>query len=759
MNSKVLESISSNIAGLQLALNQSKVSIALDSITDEQWNRFLPYHCDANELLVAKMAVRTWIKLVKELSEVVALTMCARIMSPTYNLVKMLEEAELCYDCYTKQELPPEGNIFSSLLTSSEQDMSLMATSLRFLSRFCPSKWRSEKLSGETILSFMNLQSQLRGLYKDQFSQYNLRNLYIEDDISEEIDNCSRNWHIMVSYHGITSQVNNYVREDYNQQLRAAAFSCYHEGSPAMFSLMREHYSDLDLFLARTISNRMKKPMKISRLFTTGAISDGGRDYLDSHFRTPVKVTTSDKLGKALRLEHYLEQLTGVATPWESRPSYPLNEVGGISWDPMKVLCVPKNYKKCRVIAPCSALTCAVGNHLFDVLSSILRHTFQKWSTNKRKVEITYLDQMLNRDVAYEGSLGGEWDTLDLKNASDRNRCDVFEAILPNTYASLLKYLPRYMRYNTVSPLYSLALAGFPATYLLECIYFWLGVDYSEYLLEKYSEPQGDLAGRVCGDDIAIDSSLTPTVVDILSIMGCEVNAEKSFTNEENLFRESCGGYYKRGWSIDPIFFPRRGITLDERSNISDTDLYGSSWNPALNQSELHTSLSTSVSLANSLVEYPEAHMEVCAFILEHTPKGVVTASTHFQETGIRTPFITVTRSCGSNYATIQHVLTTGKEMHDGRHELRFRSELKVDHESMLLDAERYPMFWKPNSTKVSLMGYLGEHMKKQRVSPSDYYFLEFGEWLIYQAYLEQGPSYEDPLMELLHCSSRRTVF
>lgn len=756
MNSKVLESISSNIAGLQLALSSNKVSTALDSITDEQWNRFMPYHCDANEFCVAKMAVRTWIKLVNELSEVVALTMCARILSPQYNLTKMLVEAEVCYDCYTNEELPPEGNIFSSLLTCGKMDTTLMVTCLRFLSRFCPSKWRSEQLKGETVLSFMNLQQTLRSLEKDQYSQYNSRTLYMEDYLQGDLE-FRRAIYMVDGVDGLKRCGNDYM-QDCKNFFRCVAFGGITEGSPAFLSLMRDHYSELDKWLAKMIRRGMKRPMKFSRLFTTGAVSDANRDRLPMDFRSPYNVYSNDKLTKALRLENYMEGLTGVATPWQENPRFPLDEVGGISWDPMKILCVPKNYKKCRVIAPCSALTCAVGNHLFDVLAQLLRHTFSKWSSNKRKIEITYLDQLLNRDIAYEGSLCGNWDTLDLRNASDRNRCDILEAILPHTFAALDRYLPRYMQYNSVSRLYSLALAGFPATYLLECIYFWLGVDYSEYLLEKYAEPEGDLAARVCGDDIALDHLLTDTVIDVLSIMGCEVNHEKSFVDDDNLFRESCGGYYKNGWSIDPIFFPRRGITLDHAGNIKDSDVFGSSWNVALNESELQSSVSTAIALANSLVEYPHAHMEVCTFILEHTPQGLITASTHYQETGLRTPFITITRSCGSNYATIRHEVSLGTPTHDGRRELHFSSIMDVDHDSMLKDAERYPMFWKFDPAKDdSLMGHLGEHMRKRRVSY--YHYLDLGEWLIYQSYLENGPSYEDPLMELLRCSSRRTIF
>jgi hypothetical protein len=756
MNSKVLKSISSNVAGLQLITTKGRVSEMLDKISDDIWNVFLPYHCTVSELSVCKMATRSWILLVSELSEQVALSMCARIFSQRYTLVSLITEAEACYDCFTREEIP-ENNLFQPLLTCSEVDYSLMASCLRYLSRFCPSRWQSEKLSGATIDSFLELQRELQGLYRDQWNHSRLN--VCSSPFFREVYN--KQHEDLIQKHGMKA-INYFADQDSAGYWKAIAYSSYTEGSVAIFSMMRDHYWELDYYLSRWIRKAMEKPARISKLFTTGAVSDA-QNKIDNYF-VPGRYSNNDKLVKALRLEPYLPVLAGVASPLAYRAVGVADDLLGISWDVMQCMCVPKNYKKCRVIAPCSTVTSAVGKHLFDALARIMRHTFSSWSKNKRRIKITYLDQMQNRDLAYLGSIDGNWDTLDLKNASDRNRIDVLQAILPSTFNVLRRYLPRYFGYkNLVSCLYSFALAGFPATYLLECLYFWLGGDYSEYILEKFSDNvEGEEAAVICGDDIVSISDLTETLRDILHIMGCEVNVDKSFHGKEDLFRESCGGYFKRGFRIDPIFFPRRGIALDSKQYISDTDLYGSSWNPALNESELHTSLSTAVALANSLVEYPAAHMEVCTFILEHTPEGVMTASTHDQETGLRTPYITLEQSVGSNYAYFTHEYVKGKQLPDGRYTLQIESTLHPDNDSRLLDKEVYRKFWKPSLESKALVEAYGTHrcspgatLSTEVHSRTQMYF----DWFLYQIYLDQGPAYDDPLMELLRCSTRRRIF
>jgi len=63
---------------------------------------------------------------------------------------------------------------------------------------------------------------------------------------------------------------------------------------------------------------------------------------------------------------------------------------------------------------------------------------------------------------------------------------------------------------------------------------------------------------RVYGDDIIIDSSLSTTLIEILAKCGFEVNKGKSFV-ASNAFRESCGGYYFRGFDVTPLRYTLSG--------------------------------------------------------------------------------------------------------------------------------------------------------------------------------------------------------
>lgn len=68
----------------------------------------------------------------------------------------------------------------------------------------------------------------------------------------------------------------------------------------------------------------------------------------------------------------------------------------------------------------------------------------------------------------------------------------------------------------------------------------------------------------VFGDDIICEARLAARVMKVLELLGFVVNREKSFTDSEGPFRESCGGDYFRG-------HPVRGVYLKDLSTVQDT--------------------------------------------------------------------------------------------------------------------------------------------------------------------------------------------
>lgn len=64
---------------------------------------------------------------------------------------------------------------------------------------------------------------------------------------------------------------------------------------------------------------------------------------------------------------------------------------------------------------------------------------------------------------------------------------------------------------------------------------------------------------HVYGDDIVVDTRLTPKVMTLLRQLGFTVNEEKSFVGEQ-AFRESCGVYAFNGADVTPIRFKAKGL-------------------------------------------------------------------------------------------------------------------------------------------------------------------------------------------------------
>lgn len=66
-------------------------------------------------------------------------------------------------------------------------------------------------------------------------------------------------------------------------------------------------------------------------------------------------------------------------------------------------------------------------------------------------------------------------------------------------------------------------------------------------------------APRVYGDDIICDARVTSIVIELLHLLGFQVNTEKSFVGDHP-YRESCGGHFYRGEDVTPLLFHKRQI-------------------------------------------------------------------------------------------------------------------------------------------------------------------------------------------------------
>lgn len=192
-------------------------------------------------------------------------------------------------------------------------------------------------------------------------------------------------------------------------------------------------------------------------------------------------------------------------------------------------------------------------------------------------------DQTLNQRMAIEGSITGLLDTLDLSSASDSVSLQLVRQIFPPHVLRFLlatrsttvvyKHNGRSMHIKVAkfSPM------GSATCFPTQCIVF-SAIILREYLVYTYGHEwrshftpnncEKFLSGLACdaegyprlrcprvyGDDLIIDSRITPGVIHLLTSLGFEVNLEKSFITSQSV-RESCGIYAYCGADVTPLLW------------------------------------------------------------------------------------------------------------------------------------------------------------------------------------------------------------
>jgi hypothetical protein len=205
---------------------------------------------------------------------------------------------------------------------------------------------------------------------------------------------------------------------------------------------------------------------------------------------------------------------------------------------------VPKNWKTHRTIACEPEGNVPLQLAFDDYAKEILR----KWGINLS-------DQSLNQDLAREGSISGEYATIDLKSASDSVAKSLISWVIPSDWAGYLFRLrcPYYRLPDGSRDVYEkFSSMGNGSTFPLETLIF-----------VSACRAIGSKAYAVYGDDIILETELVPDLLRLLSFLGFDVNKEKSFT--AGPFRESCGGDYFNGIDITPFYLRKLN---EQRGNL-----------------------------------------------------------------------------------------------------------------------------------------------------------------------------------------------
>lgn len=331
--------------------------------------------------------------------------------------------------------------------------------------------------------------------------------------------------------------------------------------------------------------------------------------------------------------------------------------------------------------------------------SAVYRAILRCMQKSKRYKEFCIEDQNYNRDLCLKASLDCRMCTLDLSSASDSVTKLLIREIFPKEVLDQM-YLPNCCLIgNKEYTLQMAATSGCILTFCIETLVFWA---ICEYCRLTYEAMTGEVLPHqsVYGDDIIVPVEIAEYVMDVLARFGFIVNKDKSFYTDIK-YRESCGAEFLEGYDVSTRFWPRKCLEWD----VNDK---GIQVGPKTN-----LSLTSIIPLQHSLFEHKRASSFLIGFVR------------------------TIIPTMSSSNPT------------DGFQDLW----------------EDFPCFelgYPPYDRKASLPS---EEVKR----PLHYYpiskwkdtesFDAAFEMFCYNQFLQHGPYFEEPIMELLGCSTSRLPY
>lgn len=170
---------------------------------------------------------------------------------------------------------------------------------------------------------------------------------------------------------------------------------------------------------------------------------------------------------------------------------------------------------------------------------------------------VNFSDQTINRTLALGASLTQEWDTLDLKDASDRVSLWLVRQLFP---VNLLRKLEAARTAGTCwkdrnYPYRKFAPMGSALCFPVESLVFWALVT-ARLSLDHVRSGYGGLLNSltpvyVFGDDLVVPHGTMPLVSDLFKELFLELNEDKCCHG--SFFRESCGCDAFQGVDVTPI--------------------------------------------------------------------------------------------------------------------------------------------------------------------------------------------------------------
>nr|URG16290.1 MAG: RNA dependent RNA polymerase [Leviviridae sp.] len=292
---------------------------------------------------------------------------------------------------------------------------------------------------------------------------------------------------------------------------------------------MQEKHEQLDIYRQVDTMRRVIKrvlgdldlPLVLSQgRVTSGASSTRSRQRALPHFKCNELVYTTSKARPLV--EAFVAQF------------FPELRLRVVDKNANRIAFVPKSIKTHRTIAAENE-----SNLFFQLaIDAYLKKRL------RQACNIDLLDQSHNQERAREGSITGEWATVDLSMASDTLSLELVPYLFPEDWTSLLEALrsPFFQGPFGSGVYQKFSSMGNGFTFPVETLVFYAACI-----------AVGSRAPLVYGDDIVIESELVPELEVLLRTLGFTFNAEKSFSSGP--FRESCGADFWHGHNVRPIFF------------------------------------------------------------------------------------------------------------------------------------------------------------------------------------------------------------
>jgi hypothetical protein len=221
---------------------------------------------------------------------------------------------------------------------------------------------------------------------------------------------------------------------------------------------------------------------------------------------------------------------------------------------PVKVSAVPKSYKAARIIAMEETVRQSKARWVGNIIDKYLPQS------------VPLHDQTVNQDLAWIGSVDGSVATLDQSHASDCITKTLFWEIFPQRFCNIV--YPLLGTHTVIDGKYRLmqqmSTAGNALTFILECMVFDIIARTAVNILESWGVPVTKslqvkdrvlLLPSAYGDDLAVATEAAELTIEILESLGFIINEDKSYTS--GAYRESCGAEFLLGVDVSSYYFPR----------------------------------------------------------------------------------------------------------------------------------------------------------------------------------------------------------